>query len=150
MSTKLSPQPVQGERGTAVTPQRLGWENGQQWLENATRAGKAALPSPALRSKACSGPELAGTGHAARTGLLASVQHQMGGAQAQRKSPSESDHLHPRPAKAIRDWQKSVTQAVGQGRCGIAVPGYFQTVGRCGPKAQDKDAPAKTGGRNAG
>ena len=51
--------------------------------------------------------------------------------------------------QAIEDWQKSVTQAVGQTDAVTPFQDIFKQWGAVWAKAQDKEAP-KTGGRNAG
>ncbi len=51
---------------------------------------------------------------------------------------------------AIQDWQKSVTQAVGQGDAVLPFQDIFKQWGAVWASAQDKEAPGKTGGRNAG
>jgi hypothetical protein len=52
--------------------------------------------------------------------------------------------------QAIQDWQKSVTQAVGQADAVLPFQDIFKQWGAVWARAQDKDAPGKTGGRNAG
>ena len=52
--------------------------------------------------------------------------------------------------QAIQDWQKSVTQAVGQGDEVLPFQDMFKQWGAVWASAQDKEAPGKTGGRDAG
>ncbi len=121
--------------------QRLMQENGQQWLENATRAGKDGITE--------SGAEIESLLKAKNWQELATLpaqafwrqfQHHVGGAQA----------LTQVAIKNIQDWQKSVTQAVGQGDAVLPFQDIFKQWGAVWASAQDKEAPGKTGGRNAG
>lgn len=52
--------------------------------------------------------------------------------------------------QAIQDWQKSVTQAVGQGDAVLPFQDMFKQWGEVWVATQHKDAPANTGGHNAG
>ncbi len=114
--------------------QRLMQENGQQWLENATRAGSENIAE--------SGTEIESLLKAQNWQELATLpaqafwrqfQHQMGGAQALTQV-------------AIKN-QTTFTQGLQQA---IQDQDIFKQWGAVWAKAQDKDAPAKTGGRNAG
>ncbi|RTL18189.1 MAG: hypothetical protein EKK55_21465, partial [Rhodocyclaceae bacterium] len=78
-------------------------------------------------------------------------QHQMGGAQALTQVAIKNQTTFTQGLQqAIQDWQKSVTQAVGQADAILPFQDIFKQWGAVWAKAQDKDAPAKTGGRNAG
>jgi hypothetical protein len=132
--------------------QRLMQENGQQWLENATRAGSENIAE--------SGTEIESLLKAQNWQELATLpaqafwrqfQHQMGGAQALTQVAIKNQTTFTQGLQqAIQDWQKSVTQAVGQADAILPFQDIFKQWGAVWAKAQDKDAPAKTGGRNAG
>ena len=121
-------------------------ENGQQWLENATRAAAKTLPSPAPKSKACSRPrnwqELA----TLPANLLASVPAPRGRRAGAGQVTDQNQTTFTQGLQiAIQDWQKSVTQAVGQTMQYSRSRIFSNSGGRVGP-ARDKDAPGKTGG----
>ena len=132
--------------------QRLMQENGQQGLANATRAG--------CENIAESGAEIESLLKAQDWQELATLpaqvfwrqfQHQMGGAQALTQVAIKNQTTFTQGLQqAIQDWQKSVTQAVGQADAVLPFQDIFKQWGAVWARAQDKDAPGKTGGRNAG
>ena len=132
--------------------QRLMQENGQQWLENAARAGKDGIAE--------SGTEIESLLKAQNWQELATLpaqafwrqfQHQMGGAQALTQVAIKNQTTFTQGLQqAIQDWQKSVTQAVGQADAVLPFQDIFKHWGAVWAKAPDKDATAKTGGRDVG
>lgn len=132
--------------------QRLMQENSQQWLENATRAGKDGIAE--------SGAEIESLLKAKNWQELATLpaqafwrqfQYHVGGAQALTQVAIKNQTTFTQGLqKAIQDWQKSVTQAVGQGDAVLPFQDIFKQWGAVWASAQDKEAPGKTGGRNAG
>ena len=132
--------------------QRLMQENGQQWLENATRAGSENIAE--------SGTEIESLLKAQNWQELATLpaqafwrqfQYHVGGAQALTQVAIKNQTTFTQGLQiAIQDWQKSVTQAVGQGDAVLPFQDIFKQWGAVWASAQDKEAPGKTGGRNAG
>jgi len=121
--------------------QRLVQENGQQWLENATRAGKDGIAE--------SGAEIESLLKAQN--WQRQFQYHVGGAQALTQVAIKNQTTFTQGLQiAIQDWQKSVTQAVGQGDAVLPFQDIFKQWGAVWASAQDKEAPGKTGGRNAG
>ena len=132
--------------------QRLMQENGQQWLENAARAGKDGIAE--------SGAEIESLLKAENWQELATLpaqtfwrqfQHHVGGAQALTQVAIKNQTSFTQGLqKAIQDWQKSVTQAVGQGDAVLPFQDMFKQWGAVWASAQDKEAPGKTGGPTIG
>ena len=132
--------------------QRLMQENGQQWLENATRAGSVASSCQfwALSRLSISAPDSAMLSLPAQA-FWRQFQYHVGGAQALTQVAIKNQTTFTQGLQiAIQDWQKSVTQAVGQGDAVLPFQDIFKQWGAVWASAQDKEAPGKTGGRNAG
>lgn len=132
--------------------QRLMQESGQQWLENATHAGSENIAE--------SGAEIESLLKAHNWQELATLpaqafwrqsQQQMGSAQALTQVAIKNQTSFTQGLQqAIQNWQKSVTQAVGQADAELPFQDIFKQWGAVWAKAPDKDATAKTGGRNVG
>ena len=120
--------------------QRLMQENGQQWLENATRAGSENIAE--------SGTEIESLLKAQNWQELATLpaqafwrqfQYHVGGAQALTQVAIKNQTTFTQGLQqAIQDWQKSVTQAVGQADAILPFQDIFKQWGAVWAKAQDK------------
>jgi hypothetical protein len=110
-------------------------ENGQQWLENATRAGSENIAE--------SGTEIESLLKAQNWQELATLpaqafwrqfQHHVGGAQALQVAIKNQTTFTQGLQKAIQDWQKSVTQAVGQAMRYCRSRIFSNSGEPCGPR----------------